>query len=62
MQAANAALEPGGLVVDGDDDLDVGRRRGRELAPGGSRGKASSACSASARLPRAGWDDPERTL
>ena len=39
MQAADALLEPGGLVVDGDDDLDVGRRRGRERAPGGSRGE-----------------------
>ena len=34
VQAANALLEAGGLVVDGNDDLDVRRRRGRERAPG----------------------------
>jgi hypothetical protein len=34
VQAADALLESGGLVVDGDDDLDVGSRRGRERAPG----------------------------
>ena len=38
MQAADAALQPGGLVVDGDDDLDVRRRGGREGPPGGDEG------------------------
>jgi hypothetical protein len=37
MQPADAALEAGGLVVDGNDDLDVGRRRGRERAPRSGR-------------------------
>jgi hypothetical protein len=37
MQAADALLEAGGFVVDGDDDLDLRRRRGRERAPGVSQ-------------------------
>ena len=34
VQPADALLQAGGLVVDGNDDLDVERRRGRERAPG----------------------------
>ena len=37
VQAADAALEPGLLVVDGDDDLDVGARGRRDAVATGSR-------------------------
>ena len=65
MQAADAALEPGGLVVDGDDDLDVRRRRGRERRRGereSGRRRALACTEHRSRAVRARWDDPERFL
>ena len=38
VEAADAALQAGGLVVDGNDDLNVRRRGGREGPPGGEEG------------------------
>ena len=38
MEAPDAAFQSGGLVVDGNDDLNIRRRGGREGPPGGEGG------------------------
>ena len=63
MQPADAALERRRLVVDGDDDVDLGGGRGRAARGGRGRGGAGRTCQSfgggrGSRVRRA-WESPE---